>query len=90
MRSKLQKLILKQGKNPDETDTATSNLLPNKMKDASKNKPTGASEKSCICAPTSHAGSFRCRLHRNSAHLRSGDNIGRTTQSGTALVVQVW
>ncbi|KAL7172847.1 hypothetical protein ACSBR2_032342 [Camellia fascicularis] len=27
-------------------------------------KPSAASKKNCICAPTAHAGSFRCRLHR--------------------------
>eukprot|EP01018_Ginkgo_biloba_P038042 Gb_31432 [translate_table: standard] len=24
--------------------------------------------KTCVCAPTTHAGSFRCRLHRLAAH----------------------
>ncbi|GMP90218.1 hypothetical protein CsSME_00041446 [Camellia sinensis var. sinensis] len=27
-------------------------------------KPSAATRKNCICAPTAHAGSFRCRLHR--------------------------
>ncbi|CAL9111911.1 unnamed protein product [Musa textilis] len=27
---------------------------------------------SCLCSPTTHAGSFRCRLHRNSLHHSSG------------------
>ncbi|KAJ8500203.1 hypothetical protein OPV22_010755 [Ensete ventricosum] len=31
-----------------------------------------ASQKaSCLCSPTTHAGSFRCRLHRNSLHHSS-------------------
>ncbi|KAF9688451.1 hypothetical protein SADUNF_Sadunf02G0198500 [Salix dunnii] len=33
---------------------------------ATENKLTVASKKTCICAPTSHAGSFRCQLHRTS------------------------
>ncbi|RZC65919.1 hypothetical protein C5167_009613 [Papaver somniferum] len=30
----------------------------------------------CLCSPTTHAGSFRCRLHRNSELSRSGNSIG--------------
>lgn len=29
-----------------------------------ENKLTVAPKKTCVCAPTSHAGSFRCHLHR--------------------------
>ncbi|KAK2971391.1 hypothetical protein RJ640_025341 [Escallonia rubra] len=30
----------------------------------------------CVCAPTSHAGSFRCRIHRAAMFQKSsGDNI---------------
>ncbi|OWM81385.1 hypothetical protein CDL15_Pgr007423 [Punica granatum] len=28
--------------------------------------------KNCLCSPTTHAGSFRCRFHRNSSMLRGG------------------
>ncbi|WCJ38549.1 serine-rich protein-related [Euphorbia peplus] len=27
-------------------------------------RQTSATKTTCLCAPTSHAGSFRCRLHR--------------------------
>eukprot|EP01018_Ginkgo_biloba_P015950 Gb_02204 [translate_table: standard] len=27
---------------------------------------TGSSPKACLCSPTTHPGSFRCRLHRSS------------------------
>ncbi|KAI3991508.1 hypothetical protein MKX01_006810 [Papaver californicum] len=30
----------------------------------------------CLCSPTTHAGSFRCRLHRSSELSRSGNSIG--------------
>eukprot|EP01083_Nonionella_stella_P015047 42111_1 len=29
--------------------------------------------KACVCAPTTHPGSFRCRLHRQTALRRSND-----------------
>ncbi|KAL9454029.1 hypothetical protein AB3S75_009601 [Citrus x aurantiifolia] len=29
-----------------------------------ESKGNAAAKKTCICAPTSHAGSFRCHLHR--------------------------
>ncbi|KAJ4976026.1 hypothetical protein NE237_001132 [Protea cynaroides] len=30
----------------------------------------------CLCSPTTHAGSFRCRLHRNSTLRHSGGSVG--------------
>ncbi|EPS73021.1 hypothetical protein M569_01736, partial [Genlisea aurea] len=27
---------------------------------------------SCLCAPTTHAGSFRCRYHRNGSGMGTG------------------
>ncbi|CAL9150589.1 unnamed protein product [Musa hybrid cultivar] len=34
-------------------------------------KVTPAAAPKCVCAPTTHAGSFKCRLHRVSSHRRS-------------------
>ncbi|RRT54399.1 hypothetical protein B296_00018807 [Ensete ventricosum] len=34
-------------------------------------KVTPAAALECVCAPTTHAGSFKCRLHRVSSHGRS-------------------
>ncbi|RWV99822.1 hypothetical protein GW17_00037253, partial [Ensete ventricosum] len=34
-------------------------------------KVTPAAALKCVCAPTTHAGSFKCRLHRVSSHGRS-------------------
>ncbi|GAB2279798.1 hypothetical protein Dimus_014437 [Dionaea muscipula] len=32
---------------------------------------------SCLCSPTTHVGSFRCRLHRNAgADIRRGYSVG--------------
>ncbi|KAH7843512.1 hypothetical protein Vadar_017496 [Vaccinium darrowii] len=30
----------------------------------------------CLCSPTTHAGSFRCRYHRNSGITRSSISVG--------------
>ncbi|XP_042519844.1 uncharacterized protein LOC122093555 [Macadamia integrifolia] len=30
----------------------------------------------CLCSPTTHVGSFRCRHHRNSSLSRSGVSVG--------------
>ncbi|KAI3465557.1 hypothetical protein Pfo_022220 [Paulownia fortunei] len=30
----------------------------------------------CLCSPTTHAGSFRCRYHRNSGLTRSSMSVG--------------
>ncbi|PIA58406.1 hypothetical protein AQUCO_00500376v1 [Aquilegia coerulea] len=30
----------------------------------------------CLCSPTTHAGSFRCRHHRNSLLSRHGGSVG--------------
>ncbi|KAI3419882.1 ABC transporter domain-containing protein [Psidium guajava] len=38
-------------------------------------KAAGAGKSSCLCSPTTHAGSFRCRYHRNSSISR-GSSVG--------------
>ncbi|KAJ6287570.1 hypothetical protein OIU78_003956 [Salix suchowensis] len=53
-----------------------------------------AAKSSCLCSPTSHAGSFRCRLHRapslqrtrsiDSASLRDSENNINTTADDTS------
>ncbi|KAL8474068.1 hypothetical protein ACS0TY_030788 [Phlomoides rotata] len=30
----------------------------------------------CLCSPTTHAGSFRCRYHRNSSLTRASMSVG--------------
>ncbi|KAL1560928.1 hypothetical protein AAHA92_11083 [Salvia divinorum] len=31
---------------------------------------------SCLCSPTTHAGSFRCRYHRNTGLMRNSISVG--------------
>lgn len=57
----------------------------------SVNKKSGPVPKpvkmSCLCAPTNHAGSFRCRLHRGNQQSWGGKNLGpspTTSNSPTA------
>lgn len=39
------------------------------------NRPISAQKKSCMCSPTSHPGSFRCSLHKNTGnHNNSADS----------------
>ncbi|KAI9386590.1 hypothetical protein POPTR_010G046700v4 [Populus trichocarpa] len=57
-------------------------------------RQTGASKSNCLCSPTSHAGSFRCRLHRSpslqrtksidSASLRDSETNINTTADDTS------
>nr|GEY40983.1 hypothetical protein [Tanacetum cinerariifolium] len=67
----LQQLSLEDDKGTESTSTP---LSPT----AKKPKP------SCLCAPTTHAGSFRCRRHRNSASV--GSNLSELANKRTASV----
>uniref|UniRef100_A0A2P2PVB2 Uncharacterized protein MANES_12G022500 n=1 Tax=Rhizophora mucronata TaxID=61149 RepID=A0A2P2PVB2_RHIMU len=42
-----------------------------------------ATKNSCLCSPTSHAGSFRCRLHRYPGLQRTKSNDSASTQDST-------
>ncbi|CAK7324465.1 unnamed protein product [Dovyalis caffra] len=35
-------------------------------------KPRSTERWNCLCSPTTHAGSFRCRFHRSSGMIRGG------------------
>lgn len=41
------------------------------MKRSPSTDSIGGGAKTCVCSPTTHAGSFRCRLHRNSESFSS-------------------
>ncbi|KAI5679896.1 hypothetical protein M9H77_01123 [Catharanthus roseus] len=62
-----------QGKQTSAADIAKKTVL-------GKNQ---SSKKPCICSPTSHPGSFRCRLHRRDApavtHTRKTKTTTQTT-----------
>ncbi|CAK7332555.1 unnamed protein product [Dovyalis caffra] len=57
-------------------------------------RQTSATKSNCLCSPTSHAGSFRCRLHRapslqrnksiESASLRDSETKINTTADDTS------
>ncbi|OEL30514.1 hypothetical protein BAE44_0008471 [Dichanthelium oligosanthes] len=38
--------------------------------------PMPASPRACLCSPTMHAGSFRCRLHRGIGGAGAGGSVG--------------
>ncbi|KAH6756915.1 serine-rich protein-like protein [Perilla frutescens var. hirtella] len=39
-------------------------------------KSASAKRHNCLCSPTTHVGSFRCRYHRNSGLVHSGMPVG--------------
>ncbi|KAJ8754923.1 hypothetical protein K2173_015435 [Erythroxylum novogranatense] len=49
-------------KRPNSTNTSPK---------SQSNKPSGV-RWNCLCSPTTHAGSFRCRLHRGHGMTRGG------------------
>ncbi|KAI6690768.1 hypothetical protein NL676_027596 [Syzygium grande] len=46
-------------------------------------KATGASKSNCLCSPTTHVGSFRCRFHRNSGLSRGGSVGSNLSELGS-------
>ncbi|KAH7288980.1 hypothetical protein KP509_31G052300 [Ceratopteris richardii] len=51
---------------------------------SSSSKCSGSGKPMCLCAPTTHAGSFRCRLHRSSSFGKS-DRHSSNTSSGSSF-----
>ncbi|KAK4344194.1 hypothetical protein RND71_037288 [Anisodus tanguticus] len=39
-------------------------------------RKTSSAKYSCLCSPTTHEGSFRCRYHRNSGLTRTSLSVG--------------
>ncbi|CAA0836948.1 serine-rich protein-related [Striga hermonthica] len=64
----------------DKSQTFFQNLSIDTSKTPSRSTPssplslrkTASVRNSCLCSPTTHAGSFRCRLHRAHPGLRHG------------------
>ncbi|GMH25473.1 hypothetical protein Nepgr_027316 [Nepenthes gracilis] len=52
------------------TDSVTSPSPP-----PSPMKKSASTRSSCLCSPTTHVGSFRCRLHRNGSTIRRGHSV---------------
>ncbi|WVY94788.1 hypothetical protein V8G54_033876 [Vigna mungo] len=42
----------------------------------SSNMKKSPGRMNCLCSPTTHVGSFRCRHHRSSSGMRRGKSIG--------------
>lgn len=45
---------------------------------------SGAKSNNCLCSPTTHAGSFRCRLHRSPSLQRTRSMDYSTTSKANA------
>ena len=43
---------------------------------SSPQKVSPAAKGNCLCSPTTHIGSFRCRHHRHSAGILRGGSVG--------------
>ncbi|XP_061341035.1 uncharacterized protein LOC133287433 [Gastrolobium bilobum] len=39
------------------------------------NRPISIQKKSCMCSPTTHPGSFRCSLHKNTGNNNNNNNV---------------
>ncbi|WVZ05318.1 hypothetical protein V8G54_018664 [Vigna mungo] len=57
----------------------------NKKKEESKEK-SGTHSKVCYCAPTTHEGSFRCRLHRKKSATDGKSNTRMNSQCTKGMV----
>lgn len=65
----------------DDDTNSSKTLLSTPSSPTSKKS---SAKKSCLCAPTTHPGSFRCRKHRNSASV--GANLSELGNRRTASV----
>jgi len=72
-------------KRPKSCDEVLTQLNSENMyippSDLPKTTSTAPREYRCLCAPTTHAGSFRCRLHRDSFQKQSASNEPRLPPS---------
>ncbi|GMH05851.1 hypothetical protein Nepgr_007691 [Nepenthes gracilis] len=39
-------------------------------------RKSSSTRSSCLCSPTTHVGSFRCRLHRDGVNISRGRSVG--------------
>ncbi|KAI3692113.1 hypothetical protein L6452_31922 [Arctium lappa] len=67
-------------KSPGHSVAASSsrNLNRNCDRDGNKKAWSHGSKKTCLCSPTTHPGSFRCSLHKNSSMTNSNDSHDST------------
>lgn len=50
---------------PSESSNHVQQTEPDKVTSSSPSLASTPNAKNCLCSPTTHAGSFRCRLHRS-------------------------
>ena len=79
-----------QAKNPSLNHV---NIRPNKLKSPpsqgeelvktciTEGKPTAVDKKTCICAPSTHAASFKCHLHRTNEAQKSSSSKDNKNKS---------
>ncbi|GAU13507.1 hypothetical protein TSUD_128040 [Trifolium subterraneum] len=53
-----------------------SHMLVSPTSHKAESRKTSGGRSNCLCSPTTHVGSFRCRLHRASAGLHRGGSVG--------------
>ncbi|KAI3457691.1 hypothetical protein Pfo_014354 [Paulownia fortunei] len=77
----------KMGQKPEKPRIMVPNLCINTTKTLSRStssipssplglRKTASIRNNCLCSPTTHAGSFRCRYHRNSGLAHSSMSVG--------------
>ncbi|KAB5534480.1 hypothetical protein DKX38_017566 [Salix brachista] len=54
-----------------------------RLQRASSKPPSTDERWNCLCSPTTHAGSFRCRFHRSSGMIRGGSTGSRLSELAT-------
>lgn len=53
-----------------------SHMLVSPTSQAAAPRKSSSGRWNCLCSPTTHAGSFRCRHHRSTAEMHRGRSIG--------------
>ncbi|KAF6157487.1 hypothetical protein GIB67_004425 [Kingdonia uniflora] len=48
-------------------------------------RQTSAAKTTCLCSPTTHAGSFRCRLHRSQDALQRTKSVDSVTHPDSSV-----
>ncbi|GMI70785.1 hypothetical protein HRI_000747800 [Hibiscus trionum] len=66
---------------PSETDTVEAHAAPTSA--SGLGRQPSVSKTNCLCSPTTHPGSFRCRLHR-APSLQRTKSIDSKQNSPTA------
>ncbi|KAK4573473.1 hypothetical protein RGQ29_031434, partial [Quercus rubra] len=52
-------------------------------------KPTAVDKKTCICAPSTHAASFKCHLHRTNEAQKSSSSKDSKNKSDLLITIKI-